>query len=166
VGFPQQAEALTPEREAEYVSAALAAHRQIDEHKLDAARTSAAALRTAFPGLPAAAVLECRIKSRGRALAPIQAACGEAAAAAPDAFYPQYVTGLLASAEGRWPDAGAALQRAIHLDDSAPQVWQSLAAVARKLHDDAVLRDLQQRFRARFKAALRPALWPQGWAAR
>ena len=166
VGFPPQAEALTPERESEYVSSALAAHRQIDERKLEAARASAAALRKAFPGMPAAAVLECRISSRGRALEPIRAACSEAAAAAPEAFFPQYVTGLVASAEGRWPEAGAALQRAIRLDDSGPQVWQSLAAVARKLHDDAVLRDLQQRFRARFKAALRPALWPAGWAAR
>jgi predicted Zn-dependent protease len=166
VGFPPQAEALTPERESEYVTAALAAHRQIDERKLDAARVSATALRAAFAGMPAAAVVECRINSRGRALEPIRTACAKAAAAAPDAFFPQYVAGLVASAEGRWPEAGAALQRAIHLDDSAPQIWQSLAAVARKLHDDAVLRDLQQRFRARFKSALRPALWPAGWAAR
>ncbi len=122
VGFPAQADALTPERESEYVAAALAAHKQIDERKLDAARASAAALRTAFPGMPAAAVVECRINSRGRALEPIRAACTEAATAAPSAFYPQYVIGLLASAEGRWPDAGAALQRAIQLDDSAPQI--------------------------------------------
>jgi len=166
IGFPQQPDALTPERESDYVSASLAAHQKIDERKLDAALADAAALRQAFPGTPAAAVVECRTKSRGRALDPIRAACAEAAAAAPDAFYPRYVQGLVAGADSRWTDAAAALQRAVDLDDSGPQVWQSLAAVRQKLHDAAGLRDLQRRFRARFKAPLRPELWPAGWVAR
>jgi predicted Zn-dependent protease len=165
IGFPPGA-ALTPEQESGYVAAALAAHRKIDERKLDAALLAAATLRSAFPAMPAGAVAECRARSRTRDLPAIRRVCAEAAAAAPDAFYPRYVAGLLASGEGHWPEAASSLQRAVELDDSGPQVWQSLAAVEQKLHDEAAVRDLTRRFRAKFNAQLRPALWPAGWVAR
>jgi uncharacterized protein HemY len=57
----------------------------------------------------------------------------------PDAFYRQYTLGLIASAERRWAEADASLQRAVQLDDSAPQVWQSLAAVKQRNGDAAGL---------------------------
>jgi predicted Zn-dependent protease len=166
VGYPSDAAALPEERESEYVSSALAAHLQIEQRKLDQARDAAAALRKAFPGTPAAGVIECRAASRARTLAPMKDACAAVAREAPDAFYPHYTLGLVASAERRWQDAHAALQRAVELDDSTPSVWQSLAAVKQKLGDAAGLRELQGRFSAKFKASLRPLLWPAGWSAR
>jgi predicted Zn-dependent protease len=166
VGYPPDAAALPTERESEYVSGALAAHRSIEDRKLDQARAAAALLRRAFPGTPAAGVIECRAASRGAALLPMKQVCAAVAGQAPDAFYPQYTLGLIASAERRWQDANAALERAVQLDDSAAPVWQSLAAVKQKMGDAAGLRDLQQRFLARFKATLRPLLWPAGWKAR
>jgi predicted Zn-dependent protease len=166
VGFPSNPAAIPAEREAEYVNRALGAHRSVEHRELEQARVAAQALRAAFPGTPAADVIDCRAASRGRALGPIRSACAPVAEVTPDAFYPQYTLGLVASAEHRWADADAAMQRAVQLDDSAPQVWQSLAAVKQKLGDSAGLRQLQQRYRARFKSVLRPALWPAGWAAR
>src|SRR3954468_1522319 len=166
VGFPADAAALPPEREADYVSRALAAHRSIEGRKLEQARATAATLRAAFPGTPAAGVIECRAAGRGAALAAIKSACAAVAQQAPDAFYPQYTLRLVASAERRWSDADAALQRAVQLDDSAPQVWQSLAAVKQRTGDASGLAELQRRFQARFRMVLRPALWPAGWKAR
>jgi tetratricopeptide (TPR) repeat protein len=166
VGFPSEAAAVPAERESDYVSSALAAHRSIEDRKLDQARSAAERLRQAFPGTPAAGVIECRAASRGRELAPIKQLCAAVARQAPDAFYPQYTLGLVASTERRWEDAHAALQRAVELDDAAPPVWQSLAAVKQKIGDTAGLRDLQRRFLAKFKASLRPLLWPAGWKAR
>jgi uncharacterized protein HemY len=116
--------------------------------------------------MPAGAVAECRARSRTRDMAAIRRACAEAAALASDAFYPRYVEGLLASHEQRWTEAAAALRGAIELDDSAPQVWQSLAAVDQKLHDPIAAEDLQRRFRTKFNAPLHPALYPAGWIAR
>ncbi len=164
IGYPAQA-ALTAEQESGYVSAALAAHEKIDQRHLDAALVAAKALRSAFPQMPAGAVAECRARSRMRDLDAIRRACTEAEALAPDAFYPRYVVGLLASRDRRWADAASALRSALELDDSAPQIWQSLAAVEEKRHDAAAVQDLQRRFRAKFNAALRPALWPAGWVA-
>jgi len=166
VGFPSDAAALPSERESDYVSSALAAHRSIEDRKLDKARSAAAVLRRAFPGTPAAGVIECRAASRGALLAPMKEVCAAVARQAPDAFYPQYTLGLVASAERRWQDANTALQRAVELDDSAAPVWQSLAAVKRKLGDEEGVRDLQRRFLAKFKGTLRPLLWPAGWTAR
>lgn len=164
VGYPAQA-ALTAEQESGYVTAALAAHEKIDQRQLDAALVAAKALRSAFPQMPAGAVAECRARSRMRDLEAIRRACAEAAELAPDAFYPRYVAGLVASRDQRWTDAAAALRSALELDDTAPQIWQSLAAVEQKRHDAAAVQDLQRRFRAKFKTALRPALWPSGWTA-
>jgi tetratricopeptide (TPR) repeat protein len=166
VGFPVETGALPADRESDYVSGALAAHRSIEARKLEQARAAADVLRQSFPETPAAGVIECRAASRGATLAAIKSACVAVAVQAPDAFYPQYSLGLVAGAERRWADADAALQRAIRLDDSAPQVWQSLAAVKQKIGDLVGFQDLQRRFQARFKAALRPALWPAGWKAR
>jgi predicted Zn-dependent protease len=166
VGFPSDATALPAERESDYVSSALAAHRSIDDRKLDQARSAAERLRQAFPGTPAAGVIECRAASRGQSLAPMKELCAAVARQAPDAFYPQYTLGLVAGAERRWQDANAALQRAVELDDSARPVWQSLAAVKQRIGDAAGLRDLQKRFLTKFKASLRPLLWPAGWKAR
>jgi len=166
VGFPADGAKLPAEKEAEYVSSALAAHRSIEARKLDQARAMAAVLRQSFPQAPAAAVIECRAAARGPALAAVKTACEAAATQAPEAFYPQYNLGLVASAERRWTDADAALQRALRLDDSAPQVWQSLSAVKEKTRDLAGFNDLQRRFQQRFKSPLHPALWPPGWKAR
>jgi len=166
VGFPSDPAALPSERESDYVNSALAAHRSIEDWKLDKARSAATGLRRSFPGTPAAGVIECRAASRGPALAPMKEVCAAIAREAPDAFYPQYTLGLVASAERRWQEAHAALQRAVELDDSAPPVWQSLAAVKQKIGDAAGLRDLQRRFLVKFKETLRPLLWPAGWKAR
>jgi predicted Zn-dependent protease len=166
IGFPSDPAAIPAEREAEYVTRALDAHRILEQRKLDQARVAAQALRASFPGTPAGDVIDCRAASRSRMLDPIRSACMPVAHATPDAFYPQYALGLLASAELRWSDAQTALRRAVQLDDSAPQVWQSLAAVKVKLGDSKGLRELQQRYQARFKAPLRPVLWPAGWGAR
>jgi len=165
VGFPPDRTALSAEREAEYVGRALDAHRSLEQRKIEEARVAAQALRASFPGTPAADVIDCRAASRGRALGPIRSACAPVAQKAPDAFYPQYTLGLVASAEHDWVEAHAALQRAVQLDDSAPQVWQSLAAVKQKLGDKAGLRQLQRQFQSKFKGVLRPVLWPAGWAA-
>ncbi len=164
IGFPGNP--LPPEREVEYVRAALAAHDDIDQRRYDRAIASGQKMAAAFPGAPAAAVIECRARSRGRALALTQSACSAAARAAPAAFYPQYILGLVASAEARWKDARAAMRRALEIDGGTPQVWASLAAVVERLGDAAALRDLRARYAARFGAPLRPALWPAGWTAR
>jgi predicted Zn-dependent protease len=166
VGFPSDPAALPSERESDWVNSALAAHRSIEDRKLDKARSAATGLRRSFPGTPAAGVIECRAASRGPALAPMKEVCAAIAREAPDAFYPQYTLGLVASAERRWQEAHAALQRAVELDDSAPPVWQSLAVVKQKIGDAAGLRDLQRRFLVKFKETLRPLLWPAGWKAR
>ena len=166
VGFPADPGAIPAEREAEYVTRALDAHRSLENRKIEEARVTAQALRASFPGTPAADVIDCRAASRGRAIEPIRSACAPVAQRAPDAFYPQYTLGLVASAERRWVEADAALQRAVQLDDSAPQVWQSLAAVKQKLGDTAGLRDLKRSFQIKFKGVLHPVLWPAGWAAR
>ncbi|MFN2546912.1 MAG: hypothetical protein ABR567_05745 [Myxococcales bacterium] len=164
VGFP--ATPLPPAREAEYVKAALAAHEDIDERRYDRALARAQEMAAAYPGTPAAAVIECRARSRGRALSLTRSACTAAAQAAPLAFYPQYILGLVASAESRWTDAGAAMRRAIEIDGGTPQVWMSLAAVELRLGHSNAARDLSVRYQARFREPLRPALWPAGWTAR
>ena len=164
VGFP--AEPLPPGREAAYVAAALAAHDRVDRRDLAGALAAAAQLAKDFPGAPAAAIVECRATSRGRETSAIETACAAAARGAPQAFLPQYILGLVASARSRWPDAQAALLRALTLDDTTPEVWASLAAVQEKLRASAALRDLKAQYRTRFGAALRPALFPAGWAAR
>ena len=164
VGFPAQA--MPAAREAEYVRMALAAHGDIDERRYDRALARAQEMAAAFPETPAPAVIECRARSRGRALSLTRSACTAAAQAAPFAFYPQYILGLVASAESRWTDAGTAMRRAIEIDGGTPQIWASLAAVELRLGHSAAVRDLSLRYESRFRAALRPALWPAGWTAR
>ena len=164
VGFPAQA--MPAVREADYVRTALAAHDDIDQRRYDRALARASEMAAAFPGTPAPSVIECRARSRGRALALTRSACSAAAQAAPAAFYPQYILGLVASAESRWKDAGEAMRRAIEIDGGTPQVWASLAAVELRLGHSAAVRDLSLRYQARFREQLRPALWPAGWTAR
>jgi hypothetical protein len=164
VGFPS--EALSPDREPAYVAAALAAHDRIDRHDLAGARQRAARLAQDFPGTPAAKIVECRALSRGRDIAAMQTACAAAAAGAPEAFLPQYILGLVASAKAKWTDADAALRRALEIDGGTREVWASLAAVQQRLHAAAALRDLRSQYRVRFGAPLAPALFPAGWAAR
>jgi tetratricopeptide (TPR) repeat protein len=164
VGFPK--EPLPPEREAAYVATALAAHEQIDRRNPVGARERAAQLAKDFPGTPAAAVIECRARSRGKDVAAIRTACQAAADGAPGAFLPHYILGLVASAMARWTDADAAMRRALAIDGSTPEVWASLAAVQQRLRAADGLRDLKSRYRERFGATLAPALFPAGWAAR
>jgi tetratricopeptide (TPR) repeat protein len=165
VGFPLDPSGLPPEREADYVAAVQAAHADIDAQHNASALARARDLARDFPGTPGSALIECRVQGRGRALAPIKSACATAARAAPEAFLPQYILGLVAGAEGHWRDAGDAMRRALALDDSTPQVWASLAAVALKLGDTAAGRDLSSRFQKQFRQRLRPSLWPAGWVA-
>lgn len=165
IGFPQET-LPTDEREAAYVAAALAAHDRVDRRDLPGALLGAAQLAKDFPGTPAAAILECRASSRGKNKGKIEAACAAAAKGAPQAFLPQYILGLVASARSRWPDAETSLRHALSLDDTTPEVWASLAAVQEKLRAAAALRDLKALYRTRFGAALRPALFPAGWTAR
>jgi hypothetical protein len=162
IGFP--AEPLK-DREPEYVGAALAAHEQIDKGELQAALGKAQELATRFPGTPAAAVVQCRVKSRGSSVAQIQEACGEAARGAPGAFLPQYILGLVESARARWPEAEKSLSRAIEIDGSTREVWASLAAVQLKQHETAAARESEAKYKQRFGSALTPTLWPRGWAA-
>lgn len=164
VGFP--AEPLLPAREAEYVKSALAAHDEIDQRRYERALALAHELAAAFPGTPAPAVIECRALSRGKALSLTRSSCAAAAQAAPGAFYPQYILGLVASAESRWADAGAAMRRALEIDAGTPQVWSSLAAVELRLGHRKAAQDLSAKYERRFRAPLRPALWPAGWTAR
>jgi len=124
IGFPSDPAAIPTEREAEYVTRALDAHRILEQRQLDQARVAAQALRASFPGTPAGDVIDCRAASRSRTLDPIRSACMPVAQATPDAFYPQYALGLLASAERRWSDAQTALLRAVRLDDSGGQVGE------------------------------------------
>jgi tetratricopeptide (TPR) repeat protein len=163
IGFPP-----TPLAQGEpgYVAAALAAHEQIEKGKLEAALGKAAELAKMFPGTPAKAVIECRVRSRGRSLAEIETACSEAARGAPGAFLPQYILGLVRSAQARWPEAEKSLSRAIEIDGSTREVWASLAAVQLKQHEVAAARASEANYKQRFGSALRPSLWPRGWAAR
>jgi predicted Zn-dependent protease len=162
IGFPAQP---LQEREAEYVTAALAAHEQIDKGQLQLAVAKALELSKKFPNAPAAAVVQCRVKSRGKSVAEIQQACGDAAKSAPNAFLPQYILGLAQSAQSRWADAEKSLSRAIEIDGSTREVWASLAAVQLKLNETAAARASQATYKERFGAALTPTLWPRGWAA-
>ncbi len=164
IGFPK--EPLAADREAAYVAAALAAHEQIDLRKPQAALERAAQMAREFPGTPAAAVIECRARSRESALAPIDSACTAAARADPGAFLPRYILGLVAIARGRWAEADAALRRALEIDGSTPEVWASLAAVQERLRARSALRELKAAYAARFGRALVPALFPAGWIAR
>lgn len=164
VGLPEAP--LPLEREAAYVAAALAAHDRVDRRDLEGALAGAAQLDQDFPGTPAAAIIDCRVRSRGGNKSAIEAACAAASRGAPAAFLPQYILGLVASARSRWPEADAALRRALLLDDTTPEVWASLAAVQERLRAAAALRELKARYQERFKMRLRPALFPAGWTAR
>lgn len=162
VGFP----AGPVSREPEYVSLSLAAHEEIDRGNTGAALRKADELAKAFPKTPAADVIRCRVRSRGKSVPEIEKACGEAAKGAPGAFLPQYILGLVHSARSRWADAEAALKKAIEIDGSTREVWQSLAAVQLARHEEAAAQASSEAFRARFGTALTPSLWPKGWSAR
>jgi tetratricopeptide (TPR) repeat protein len=162
VGFPPG----PVTREPEYVSLSLAAHEEIDRGNTAAALRKADELAKAFPKTPAPDVIRCRARSRGKSVPEIEKACGEAAKGAPGAFLPQYILGLVHSARSRWADAEAALKKAIDIDGSTREVWQSLAAVQLARHEEAAARASSEAFRARFGSALTPALWPKGWSAR
>jgi Tfp pilus assembly protein PilF len=162
VGFPPG----PVSREPEYVSLSLAAHEEIDRGNSAAALRKADELAKAFPKTPAADVIRCRARSRGKSVPEIEKACGDAAKGAPGAFLPQYILGLVHSAQSRWADAEAALKKAIEIDGSTREVWQSLAAVQLRRHEEAAARASSEAFRARFGSALTPALWPKGWLAR
>ncbi|HEX9578985.1 MAG TPA: hypothetical protein VF993_14625, partial [Myxococcales bacterium] len=166
VGFPRDAAALSAEREPDYVAAVQAAQEDIDAGRYERALFRAEELRRNFPRTPGAALIECRARSRGRAIDLTRTACSAAAEAAPDAFLPQYILGLVAAEEGRWTDAARSMQRAIQIDDGTPQVWASLAAVSVKLRDARSVQDLSVRYQKRFQVRLQPALWPAGWAAK
>jgi tetratricopeptide (TPR) repeat protein len=142
---------LVPEaREAEYVSALRAAHRDVEAGRLEAARRRASEVERAFPGAAGPAVVRCAAAARAGYVVAARTACGRAARAAPSAAYPQYVLGLVASAEGRWVDARAYLSRALALDDAQPDVWTRLALVHRRLGETGDLEALRARHRARF----------------
>jgi tetratricopeptide (TPR) repeat protein len=162
VGFPRG----SIDREAEYVNAALDAHAQIDRGHPEAAIAQAKQLAKDFPGAPAAAIVECRARSRGRSLAEIETACAQAARVAPTAFLPQYILGLVHSVRSDWAEAETALKRAIDIDATTREVWQSLAAVQQRRHESGALEESREEFRRRFGSQLTPALWPAGWAAR
>jgi hypothetical protein len=164
VGFPKAG--VAGDREASYVSSALAAHQDIDHHRLPEALKRAAQLALSFPDAPAAAIIECRAKSRGTTLASIQMSCTAAANADSEAFLPRYILGLVAGARHRWGEAEVAMRRALELDETTQEVWASLAAVQRSMRATAALRALEARYKARFGATLTPALFPEGWAAR
>ena len=163
IGLPAQP---LQERESEYVTGALAAHEQIDKGQLQLAVSKALELSKRFPDAPAAAVVQCRVKSRGKSVAEIQQVCGDAAKAAPGAFLPQYILGLAQSAQAHWEEAEKSLRRAIEIDGSTREVWASLAAVQLKLHQTDAVRASQAKFKERFGASLTPSLYPRGWAAR
>src|SRR5262249_27237977 len=147
VGFPEKP--LPPLREVDYVKAALAAHDEIDQRRYERASARAREIAAAFPGTPAPAVIEWRVRSPRRALERTRSASAAATQAAPSASLPHYILGLVASAESRWPDAATAMRRAIAIDDGTPQVWASLAAVELKLSRKKEARELGARYEKR-----------------
>jgi predicted Zn-dependent protease len=157
--------AVAPEREHEYVDAVLRAQRDVRDGRVDRARAAAKDLAAKFPRAPGATMIHCLLHGRARAFAAAKLACGSAASAAPEAFFPRYFLGLIAGAERRFRDAQADLARALELDDGTYDPWVSLAAVDESLGDTAALAELKARYRRRFGADLRPALWPDAWSA-
>jgi len=152
------------EREHEYVTAFQKAEREaLRGHGANALR-EADALRKSFPGAPGASVITCLVESQKKPAAVARKSCESARSAAPEAFLPHYVLGLLRFADGQIAEARAELKQALDLEDSTASAWSSLAAVYRKLGDEASVKDLAARYRARFGGDLQPALWPAGWS--
>ena len=162
--FPRGA-AVAPEREHDYVDAVLRAQRDVRQGRTDRARSAAEGLAVKFPGAPGAEVIRCLLQGRARAFAAAKIACESAARAAPEAFSPRYLLGLIAGSEGRFKDAQTHLVRALELDDGAYDAWVSLAAVHERIGDRVALEDLKARYRKRFGTELRPNLLPSGWTS-
>jgi predicted Zn-dependent protease len=151
------------EREHEYVSVFQRAEQEALRGRSTEAMRSAHVLHESFPGTPGGAVLSCLVDGRTKPVEAARKSCEAARSAAPEAFLPRYVLGLLACAEGRYGDARVELKAALDIEDSTTTAWASLAAVHGKLGEDAAAADLAKRYRARFGDRLRPALWPSGW---
>ncbi|TMB25999.1 MAG: hypothetical protein E6J62_07715 [Deltaproteobacteria bacterium] len=151
------------DREHEYVSAFERARQEALSGRHEEALREADALQKTFPGTPGAAVIACLVDGRQKPPGVARKACESARSAAPEAFLPRYVLGLLRFAEGRIAEARAELESALDLEDSTTSAWSSLAAVYEKLGDQASAKDLAARYRARFGSDLQPALWPAGW---
>ena len=128
----------------------------------DAVR-SARSLEKTFPGAPGGAVIACLVDGRSKTTMAARKTCEAARDAAPEAFLPRYVLGLLDCAEGRLAEARLHLVTALELDDSTTNAWATLAAVHGKLGEDRAALDLAARYRKRFGAELKPAMWPSGW---
>jgi tetratricopeptide (TPR) repeat protein len=156
---------IATEREHEYVSLVQRAQQEALGDRSGEAMSSLRSLEQGFPGAPGAAVIACLVDGRSKPAAVARRSCEAARSAAPEAFLPRYVLGLVACAEGRYADARAELERALELEDSTTNAWSTLAAVYRKLGDDRAAADLGARYRKRFGATLQPAIWPSGWPA-
>jgi predicted Zn-dependent protease len=156
-GLPNGSQAVSFERENEYVAAVRQAQTEIDGRKLEQARSHIQQLEQAFPGAPGAALLTCQLQSRGTSLPKAKSACAVAAKAFVDAVYPQYILGTVALSEGRWKEASSYLSRAVELDDKFEASWSSLALAEQHLGDKKGLEELKARYQSQFGRPLRAA---------
>jgi predicted Zn-dependent protease len=127
------------------------------------AMREARSLQKTFPGAPGGAIIACLVDGQQKPAGEARKSCESARSAAPEAFLPRYVLGLLHCAEGHLADARHEFESALALEDSTTSAWASLAAVYDQLGDGASAKALAARYRARFHSALRPAIWPAGW---
>ena len=127
------------------------------------AMRDARSLQETFPGTPGGAVIACLVDGQQKPAGEARKSCESARGAAPEAFLPRYVLGLLHCAEGHFADARTELESALALEDSTTSAWASLAAVYDQLGDGASAKALAARYRTRFRSTLRPAIWPAGW---
>jgi tetratricopeptide (TPR) repeat protein len=149
-------------REHRYVAAFEQARAQLDRGQLDAAVALAEDLTRRFPGSPARSVITCFARTRQGKRGPARAACTEACAAAPEAFAPRYLLGLVEAAAHEWEPARDDFEKALALDDNPYDAWASLLAVLEKLKDRAAAGALRDRHRQRFGAPVTPVLIPPG----
>jgi predicted Zn-dependent protease len=154
VALPANTKGVPLEREHAYVEAVQRAQRDVDAGRVQRARVQAQELERIFPGSPGAALINCLSDGRENSSVRVKVSCAGANAAAPEAFAPWLLLGIVAGTEKRWDDARNLLQRAIELDDGVVEAWRRLAVVYNHLGDATSLAELKSRYHARFGGVL------------
>lgn len=156
-GIPRGAKFVTPDDEANLVTAIRSGLDLVYAQKFAEADRALTAAEKKWPRAPGITAARCDLAYRQSQIAAAHASCAQALAADPNESWALYLLGVLLLREVGTVDAGIAkLKAAIAIDPELGQAWRSLAAAYARGRDKAALDQLGKDYLAKFGQPLPP----------